>query len=219
MPRLVTPATDYQASFLAALVECHEERRHLELGLATLRDRTRSPATSPPCGPKSTSRRPTTRAACRRRTCGGSTATSSWDASPCATGSTSACAASAATSATRPDRAAATSATPRAMLAATLPLGSRSGHRPGAHHLRRGHTISRRVIEANGGRYAGRDGDELHFWVPSRSGVAAPDTPPRGPETPPGGVGPAPGSARLALALGLAVAQVAQVARPDLSTR
>jgi len=27
--------------------------------------------------------------------------------------------------------------------------------------------ISRRVIEANGGRYAGRDADELHFWVPT----------------------------------------------------
>ena len=29
-------------------------------------------------------------------------------------------------------------------------------------------TISRRVIEANGGRYAGRDADELHFWVPTK---------------------------------------------------
>ncbi|MGD0998374.1 MAG: hypothetical protein ABR941_08685, partial [Thermoleophilia bacterium] len=38
MPWLVTPATDYHASFLAALVEYHEERRHLELGLATLRE-------------------------------------------------------------------------------------------------------------------------------------------------------------------------------------
>ena len=40
MARLVTPSTDYQESYLQALVEFHEERRHLELGLATLRDRT-----------------------------------------------------------------------------------------------------------------------------------------------------------------------------------
>jgi predicted acetyltransferase len=53
------------------------------------------------------------------------------------------------------------------MLAATLPLAGALGIDPVLITCDVNNTISRRVIEANGGRYAGRDGDELHFWVPT----------------------------------------------------
>ena len=73
--------------FCAALVEYHEERRHLELGArhaarpGQLRTLRRRPARrGAPEGDRSLGSR------AADRTCGGSTATSSWDASPSATG-------------------------------------------------------------------------------------------------------------------------------------
>ena len=53
------------------------------------------------------------------------------------------------------------------MLAAALPLANALGIDPALVTCDVANTISRRVIEANGGRYAGRDADELHFWVPT----------------------------------------------------
>ena len=56
-----------------------------------------------------------------------------------------------------------------AMLAAALPLARTMGIDPALITCDVDNAISRRVIEANGGRYAGRDGNELHFWVPTTS--------------------------------------------------
>jgi predicted acetyltransferase len=53
------------------------------------------------------------------------------------------------------------------MLAATLPLAGAMGIDPALITCDVSNAISRRVIEANGGAYAGRDDDELHFWVPT----------------------------------------------------
>ena len=53
------------------------------------------------------------------------------------------------------------------MLAAALPLAHAMAIDPALITCDVNNAISRRVIEANGGRYADRDADELHFWVPT----------------------------------------------------
>ena len=167
MPRLATPDAQFHASFLAALAEYHDERRHLELGVATLRDpidfgryvaALRAEEHLKSDG--RTSRVPQTnlwwvegdeylgRIAIRHhlnaglRSVGGHIGYE-----------------------IRPSRRHQGHAT--AMLAAALPLACAMGIDPALITCDVGNTISRRVIEANGGRYAGRDGDELHFWVPT----------------------------------------------------
>ncbi len=168
MPRLVTPATDYQASYLAAIVEYHEERRHLELGLSTLRD----PATFARYvaalraeehlkATDHSGRVPQTnlwwveddefigRIAIRHRLNAGLRSVGGhigYEIRP-----------------TRRHHGHAT-----AMLATALPLAASMGIDPALITCDVANTISRRVIEANGGRYAGRDADELHFWVPTK---------------------------------------------------
>jgi predicted acetyltransferase len=167
MPRLVTPATDYQTSFLAALVEYHEERRHLELGVATLR----APGTFSRYvaalraeehlkATDHSGRVPQTnlwwveddefigRIAIRHRLNAGLRSVGGHIGYEI-----------------RPSRRHHGQAT--AMLAAALPLASALGIDPALVTCDVANTISRRVIEANGGRYAGRDVDELHFWVPT----------------------------------------------------
>jgi len=54
-----------------------------------------------------------------------------------------------------------------AMLAAALPVAARLGVDPALITCDASNIASRHVIETNGGRYAGRDGHELHFWVPT----------------------------------------------------
>jgi predicted acetyltransferase len=167
MPQLVAPAIEYQLSFLAALAEYHEERRHLELGVATLRD----PATFARyvaalraeehlLALDRSGRVPQTnlwwvegdqyigRIALRHRLnaslrrIGGHIGYE-----------------------IRPSRRHAGHAT--AMLAAALPLTAAMGIDPALITCDVNNAISRRVIEANGGSYAGRDDNELHFWVPT----------------------------------------------------
>jgi predicted acetyltransferase len=167
MARLVTPSTDYQESYLQALEEFHGEHRHLELGLAALRDgatfaryiaalRAEEHLKS---GDRSGRVAQTNlwwvddeqfvgRIALRHtlnaglRSVGGHIG---YEIRP-----------------TRRHQGHAT-----AMLAATLPLVFAMGIDPALITCDVANTISRRVIEANGGRYAGRDADELHFWVPT----------------------------------------------------
>ncbi|HMK91714.1 MAG TPA: GNAT family N-acetyltransferase [Thermoleophilia bacterium] len=55
----------------------------------------------------------------------------------------------------------------KAMLAAALPVAAELGIDPALITCDATNAASRRVIESNGGRYAGRDGSELHFWVPT----------------------------------------------------
>jgi len=55
----------------------------------------------------------------------------------------------------------------KAMLAAALPVAAGLGIDPALITCDAANAASRRVIESNGGRYAGRDGSELHFWVPT----------------------------------------------------
>ena len=167
MPQLVTPAIEYQLSFLAALAEYHEERRHLELGVATLRD----PGTfaryvaallaeERPLPVDHSGRVPQNnlwwvegdqyigRIAVRHRLNAGLRRVGGHIGYEL-----------------RPSRRHAGHAT--AMLAATLPLAGALGTDPVLITCDVNNTISRRVIEANGGGYAGRDADELHFWVPT----------------------------------------------------
>ena len=167
MPQLVTPATLYQTSFLAALVECHEEHRHLELGLATLR----APETFARYvaalraeenlrADDHSGRVPQTnlwwvdgdeflgRIAIRHRLNAGLRSVGGHIGYE-----------------TRPSRRHRGHAT--TMLATALPLAGALGIDPALITCDVANIISRRVIEANGGRYAGRDGDELHFWVPT----------------------------------------------------
>jgi predicted acetyltransferase len=167
MPRLVAPAIEYQLSFLAALAEYHEERRHLELGTATLRD----PATFARyvaalradehlLALDRSGRVPQTnlwwveddqyigRIAVRHRLNAGLRRIGGHIGYEI-----------------RPSRRHAGHAT--AMLAAALPLAAAMGIDPALITCDVGNAISRRVIEANGGRYARRDDDELHFWVPT----------------------------------------------------
>jgi len=167
MARLVTPSTDYQESYLQALVEFHEERRHLELGLATLRDRTTFAryiaalrAEEHLKASDHSGRVAQTnlwwvedeqfigRIALRHTLNAGLRAVGghigyeirpTWRHQGHAT----------------------------AMLAATLPLAFSLGIDPALITCDVANIISRRVIEANGGRYAGRDDNELHFWVPT----------------------------------------------------
>ena len=183
MPELVIPGEQYRASFLAALVEYHAERRHLELGLETLsapdsfaryvaalraEENLRSDERS--------ARVPQTnlwwvegydylgRIAIRHRLNAGLRSVGGhigYEIRPSVR-----------------HRGHAT-----AMLAAALPLAHALAIDPALITCDVGNTISRRVIEANGGRYAGRDGDELHFWVPT-SPLAATDRRERA--TPPG---------------------------------
>jgi predicted acetyltransferase len=173
MPQLVTPAEDYRASFLAALVEYHDERRHLELGLETLsapdafaryvaalraEENLRSDDRS--------GRVPQTnlwwvdgyeylgRIAIRHRLNAGLRSVGGhigYEIRPSAR-----------------HRGHAT-----AMLAAALPRAHAMTIDPVLITCDVNNTVSRRVIEANGGRYAGRDGDELHFWVPTSPPAAA----------------------------------------------
>ena len=167
MPRLATPDTQFHASFLAALVEYHEERRHLELSLATMRDPVNFGRYVAALRAEEhlrtdghSSRVPQTnlwwvegdeylgRIAIRHRlndglrSIGGNIGYE-----------------------IRPSRRRQGHAT--AMLAAALPLARAIGIAPALITCDVSNTISRRVIEANGGRYAGRDGNELHFWVPT----------------------------------------------------
>jgi predicted acetyltransferase len=167
MARLVTPSTEYQESYLRALVEFHSERRHLELGLDTLRDRAtfeRFVAALRAeehlrAGDHSGRVAQTNlwwvdddefvgRIALRHslnaglRSVGGHIGYE-----------------------IRPSSRHRGHAT--AMLAAALPVVSSMGIDPALITCDVSNTISRRVIEANGGRYAGRDADELHFWVPT----------------------------------------------------
>jgi len=169
VPHLVTPSVEYHASLLAALVEYHEERRHLELGLATLRD----PATFEryvaalraeehlKAGDHSGRVSQTNlwwveddadefvgRIAIRHRLNAGLRSVGGHIGYEI-----------------RPSRRHQGQAT--AMLAAALPRAAALGIDEALITCDVGNTISRRVIEANGGRYAGRDADELHFWVPT----------------------------------------------------
>jgi predicted acetyltransferase len=167
MSQLVTPAEEFRASFLAALVEYHAEHRHLELGLETLsapdsfaryvaalraEENLRTDDRS--------GRVPQTnlwwvdgyeylgRIAIRHRLNAGLRSVGGhigYEIRPSVR-----------------HRGHAT-----AMLAAALPIASAMAIDPALITCDVNNTISRRVIEANGGRYAGRDGDELHFWVPT----------------------------------------------------
>jgi predicted acetyltransferase len=167
MPRLVTPATDYQASFLAALVEFHEEHRHLELGLATLRRPDKFAgyvatlrAEEQLKATDHSGRVPQTnlwwvdgdeflgRIAIRHRL----------NAALCSVGGHIGYE-------IRPSHRHRGHAT--TMLATALPLAGALRIDPALVTCDVANTISRRVIEANGGRYAGRDANELHFWVPT----------------------------------------------------
>ena len=167
MPQLVTPATDYQASYLVALVEFHQERRHLELGLATLRDPEKFAqhvaalrAEEQLKATDHSGRVPQTnlwwverdeflgRIAIRHRL----------NAGLCSVGGHIGYE-------IRPTRRHHGHAT--TMLAAALPLAGALGIDPALVTCDVANTISRRVIEANHGRYAGRDANELHFWVPT----------------------------------------------------
>jgi predicted acetyltransferase len=167
MPRLVTPATDYHASFLTALMEYHEERRHLELSVTTLRDADTFEryvaalrAEEHRKATDHSGRVPQTnlwwvdgdeflgRIAIRHRLNAGLRSVGGhigYEIRP-----------------THRHRGHAT-----AMLAATLPLAGALGIDPALITCDVANSVSRRVIEANGGRYAGRDADELHFWVPT----------------------------------------------------
>ena len=167
MARLVTPSTDYQESYLQALAEFHDERRHLELGLPALRDRTTFTryvnallAEEHLKASDHSGRVAQTnlwwvegeqfigRIALRHelnaglRSVGGHIGYEirpTWRHQGHAT----------------------------TMLATALPIVFSLGIDPALITCDVANTISRRVIEANGGRYAGRDADELHFWVPT----------------------------------------------------
>jgi predicted acetyltransferase len=169
MPRLATPDTQYRTSFLAALAEYHEERRHLELAVATLRDPVNFAryvaalrAEEHLKDDAHSTRVPQTnlwwveddeylgRIAVRHRLNAGLRSVGGhigYEIRPSVR-----------------HRGHAT-----AMLAAALPLARTMGIDPALITCDVGNAISRRVIEANGGRYAGRDGNELHFWVPTTS--------------------------------------------------
>jgi predicted acetyltransferase len=150
MPRLATPDTQYHASFLAALAEYHEEPRYVAALRAEehLKDDGRS------------TRVPQTnlwwvdddeflgRIAIRHRLNAGLRSVGGHMGYEI-----------------RPSVRHQGHAT--AMLAAALPLARAMGIDPALITCDVGNAISRRVIEANGGRYAGRDGTELHFWVPT----------------------------------------------------
>ena len=167
MPQLATPDTRYQASFLAAIVEYHAERRHLELAVETLR----APDTFARYvaalraeqhlkADDRSSRVPQTnlwwvegdqylgRIAVRHRLNAGLRSIGGHIGYEI-----------------RPSRRHQGNAT--AMLAAALPLANAMGIDPALITCDVSNTISRRVIEANGGLYDGRDGNELHFWVPT----------------------------------------------------
>jgi len=167
MPRLATPDTPFHASFLAALAEYHEERRHLELGLATMRDPVNFGRYVAALRAEEhlktddhSSRVPQTnlwwvegdeylgRIAIRHRLNDGLRSIGGHIGYEI-----------------RPSRRHQGQAT--AMLAAALPLARVMGIDQALITCDVSNTISRRVIEANGGRYAGRDGNELHFWVPT----------------------------------------------------
>ncbi len=167
MPKLVTPAVTFHASFLAALLEYHGEGRHLDLSVEALRDaetfarylyglRAEAlPGTIRPTGwvPATNlwwtegdrylgriSIRHELNAGLRR--IGGHIG---YEIRPAARRSGHA----------------------TAMLAAALPVAAGLGIDQVLITCDVGNAASRRVIEADGGRYDGRDGDELHFWVPT----------------------------------------------------
>ena len=109
-----------------------------------------------------------------------------------------------------------------AMLAAALPMAAAMGIDPALITCDVNNTISRRVIEANGGRYAGRDDDELHFWVPTTSALEALGEPaaaeaPTEPALKRRGLGRQPPRASSVWRCACAVAQVVQVASRDLA--
>jgi len=167
MPRLVTPDLTLQGSFLEALVEYHREGRHLDLTIDALRepaafvryiaallaearlerhrDSTRVPQTNLwwADGDQYLGRisiRHELNAGLRR--IGGHIG---YEIRPSARLRGNA----------------------KAMLGAALPVAAELGIDPALITCDAANAASRRVIEANGGRYAGRDGTELHFWVPT----------------------------------------------------
>jgi len=167
VPLLVEPAVHYQDSFLTALIEFHAEGRHPELSLEVLRDpeafaryvhalRAEAlPETARRLGgvPSTNlwwvdgdtflgriSIRHELNAALRR--IGGHIG---YEIRPSARGKGHA----------------------TDMLAAGLVVAHEHGIDPALVTCDVANRASRRVIEANGGRYTGRDGDELQFLVPT----------------------------------------------------
>ena len=173
MPQLVTPALALHGSFLEALVEYHREGRHLDLTIDALREPkgfarylAALQADARPETHRGTSRVPQTnlwwadgdqylgRISIRHelnaglRRIGGHVG---YEIRPSAR----------------------LRGNGKAMLAAALPVAAGLGIDPVLITCGAANAASRRVIEANGGRYAGRDGTELHFWVPTAAPRAA----------------------------------------------
>jgi predicted acetyltransferase len=167
VPELVQPAMRYQESVLTALVEFHAEGRHPELSVETLRDREAFArylyalrADALPQTSRRTGWVPSThlwwvdddrflgRISIRHelnaslRRIGGHVG---YEIRP---------------SARRQGHA-------TAMLAAALGVANKLGIDPALITCDVSNVASRRVIEANGGRYTGRDDDELQFLVPT----------------------------------------------------